>query len=773
MTQSSPQQQEQQWRILAVDDEEAVHETYQAIFEVKMGDELDEIEKLMGIVVEEDESPPSDASRFRLDHAMSGQEGLQKLIEASEAGDPYAVIYLDMRMPTGWDGLETAERIREVDTEVRIVLITAYMDYSLTEIRQRIGVNFDFLTKPVDVNELLQLTLSLAAQWSQGRDLVLALEQAQAASKAKDDFLASMSHELRTPLTSIIGNTELMEASGLNQNQVELMGSIGVSSRGLLSLINDILDLSKIESGKFEVDHLDYDLNLLINELNQSFSGRAKESGLALDVVQKEPFPMQFVGDERRIGQILINLMGNAIKFTQEGGVTLQAWVDEERLHFSITDTGIGMSDEGLERLFKPFEQADQSISRRYGGTGLGLHISATLAELMGGSIDVSSEEGVGSCFQFNLPYQLSDQAALPLEPRASQQQVNYFRGHVLVAEDTPELQMMERKILEAAGIEVTIANNGKEAVEHGLATPFDLILMDMQMPEMDGIEATQLMRSVGCETPIVALTANVMQQHREQFETAGCDGFLSKPIDQASLMGVLRQYLAEAEPENSLCFTGQVLVAEDIPELQVQERELLESLGLEVTIASHGNEAVEHGLSQPFDLILMNVKLPEMDGPDAMQLMRSVGCESPIVAMAEDVEQYREQLEVIGCSDLLSKPIERAALIEILEQYLQAAEPGGEVKQQAEVGSFVDEELMQLFVDRTHLQRGLIEQALSEEDWGEVRAIAHTVKGSGATFGFPEITRLGKEICDALDNGEQNPVPALVQELMQAMAEI
>ena len=292
-------------------------------------------------------------------------------------------------------------------------------------------------------------------------------------------------------------------------------------------------------------------------------------------------------------------------------------------------------------------------------------------------------------------------------------------------------------------------------------------------MPEMDGIEATQLMRSVGCETPIVALTANVMQQHREQFETAGCDGFLSKPIDQASLMGVLRQYLAEAEPENSLCFTGQVLVAEDIPELQVQERELLESLGLEVTIASHGNEAVEHGLSQPFDLILMNVKLPEMDGPDAMQLMRSVGCESPIVAMAEDVEQYREQLEVIGCSDLLSKPIERAALIEILEQYLQAAEPGGEVKQQAEVGSFVDEELMQLFVDRTHLQRGLIEQALSEEDWGEVRAIAHTVKGSGATFGFPEITRLGKEICDALDNGEQNPVPALVQELMQAMAEI
>ncbi|MBT4606493.1 MAG: response regulator, partial [Thiotrichales bacterium] len=697
----------------------------------------------------------------------------QKLIEASEAGDPYAVIYLDMRMPTGWDGLETAERIREVDTEVRIVLITAYMDYSLTEIRQRIGVNFDFLTKPVDVNELLQLTLSLAAQWSQGRDLVLALEQAQAASKAKDDFLASMSHELRTPLTSIIGNTELMEASGLNQNQVELMGSIGVSSRGLLSLINDILDLSKIESGKFEVDHLDYDLNLLINELNQSFSGRAKESGLALDVVQKEPFPMQFVGDERRIGQILINLMGNAIKFTQEGGVTLQAWVDEERLHFSITDTGIGMSDEVLERLFKPFEQADQSISRRYGGTGLGLHISATLAELMGGSIDVSSEEGVGSCFQFNLPYQLSDQAALPLEPRASQQQVNYFRGHVLVAEDTPELQMMERKILEAAGIEVTIANNGKEAVEHGLATPFDLILMDMQMPEMDGIEATQLMRSVGCETPIVALTANVMQQHREQFETAGCDGFLSKPIDQASLMGVLRQYLAEAEPENSLCFTGQVLVAEDIPELQVQERELLESLGLEVTIASHGNEAVEHGLSQPFDLILMNVKLPEMDGPDAMQLMRSVGCESPIVAMAEDVEQYREQLEVIGCSDLLSKPIERAALIEILEQYLQAAEPGGEVKQQAEVGSFVDEELMQLFVDRTHLQRGLIEQALSEEDWGEVRAIAHTVKGSGATFGFPEITRLGKEICDALDNGEQNPVPALVQELMQAMAEI
>ncbi len=766
-------QERRQWRILAIDDEQSVHETYDAIYDDAHEDELEEIEGLIGLLGEDEDSEQdesSDLSRFQLDHAMGGEEGYQMLVDACELGSPYAVIYLDMRMPAGWDGLQTAEKIREIDSEVRIVLITAYMDYSLTEIRQRIGVNFDFLTKPVDVNELLQLTFSLATQWSQARDLATALVQAEAASRAKDDFLASMSHELRTPLTSIIGNSELMENTSLTGDQQGLMQSIEISSRGLLALINDILDLSKIESGKFTVDQVDFNLNKLLGELSQTFSQQARSAGLSFALKTEALFPVQFVGDERRIGQILINLLSNAVKFTEQGEVSLDVRVEGGRLRFEVEDSGIGMSQEVVERLFKPFEQADQSISRRYGGTGLGLHISATLANLMGGKIEVESREGEGSRFWLDLPCVLSEKDADPVDKGKNSIRATRFTGKVLVAEDTPELQQLECKILQAAGVEVTVANNGKEAVEQGLATPFDLILMDMQMPEMDGIEATRLMRSVGNETPIVALTANVMQQHREQFEDAGCSGFLSKPIDQEGLRRVLEEYLSVAEPEQR--FKGRVLVAEDEPVLQQQARELLGSVGVEVVVASHGNEAVEQGLATPFDLILMDLQMPEMGGVEATQLMCSVGCESPIVMLDEDIEAYRVESEAAGATTLLSKPVEKSSLLELLQTYLQP-DKGGAEEQSGAAESFVDEELMQLFIERTELQCGLIQQALADEDWGEVRAIAHTVKGSGATFGYPEITRLGKAICDGLDNNEPDPVPGLVRELVAEMEKI
>ena len=759
------------WRLLAIDDEQSVHETYRSIFDQEVEDELSELELLTGLIDEEEPSEEENiASQFALDHALGGEEGYQQVVQAHEEGNPYAVIYLDMRMPAGWDGLETAEKIREIDTEVRIVLITAYMDYSLTEIRERIGVNFDFLTKPVDVNELLQLTLSLATQWSQSRDLELALEQAQAASKAKDDFLASMSHELRTPLTAIIGNSELMEGTPLTDEQQGLLNSIEISSRRLLSLINDILDLSKIESGKFEVDQVSFDINHLLHELEQTFALRAKEAGLQFKVKLREPLEWQWMGDERRICQVLLNLLGNALKFTEKGGVTLEVWFDEVSLHFSVADTGIGISAEVMERLFSPFEQADQSISRRYGGTGLGLHISKNLAEMMGGDISVESQEGHGSRFTLTLPLHWSEEKAGDLPQVSQANKATRFLGRVLVAEDTPELQILERKILEAAGVEVTVANNGKEAVEHGLATPFDLVLMDMQMPEMDGIEATQLMRSVGCETPIVALTANVMQQHREQFEAAGCSGFLSKPIDQPRLMEVLSQYL-EPQPDDEVRFQGKVLVADGDDEQRQALQQLIEQYGPEITIAHDGKEAVEHGLTTPYDLVLMTRAMPEMDAVEATQLMRSVGCESPIIAISGAVAGEREGLEAAGCSGVIERPDSPEVVEALLAEYLQPAVADSD--ETASVDSFVDEELMALFVERSAVQQEAIQQALTDEDWGEVRAIAHTVKGSGATFGFPEITRLGKEICDYLDNGEQGPVPELVLQLIEALAAI
>ena len=372
------------------------------------------------------------------------------------------------------------------------------------------------------------------------------------ANRVKDDFLASMSHELRTPLTTIIGNCEFLSELEQNPDKQRLVRTIEVSGRSQLALVNDILDMSKIESGKFTIDKVPFNLNTLLTDIERMFSVKMRDKGLHFDIEQQHSFSHKVVGDGQRIGQVLINLLGNAVKFTEQGSVALRAWTNEEQeLCFSVKDSGIGMSPEVRDRLFQRFEQADNTISRRFGGTGLGLYISKILVELMEGRIEVYSEEEQGSEFRICLPYETGDPIARRDHRRVNEPQSilnEKFSGHVLVAEDTPELQLLERRILESFGVEVIVANNGGEAVEHAMAQPFDLILMDMQMPVLSGIEATEVLRNQGNQTPIVALTANVMQKHRDAFDRAGCNDFLEKPINKQDLLGVLKQYLPSQE---------------------------------------------------------------------------------------------------------------------------------------------------------------------------------------------------------------------------------
>ncbi len=374
---------------------------------------------------------------------------------------------------------------------------------------------------------------------------IINAEELKRSNQARDHFMAAMSHELRTPLTSIIGNSQILGERLQERDDRELISSIEVAGRSQLALINDILDMSKIESGKFTIEENPYNLVTMLKEIEDLFAPQAEDAGLDFVVEDQVQSRFMLTGDQQRIRQILMNLLGNAIKFTAQGSVALTVVRDAEHLKFRVRDSGIGMSAAVVENLFQRFNQADNSISRRYGGSGLGLFISQELALLMEGRIEVESEEGSGSLFELVLPFRESEVTGESVqEDRTSSTLKRTFSGSVLVAEDTPLIQQLQKRMLEGMGLQVTLAGNGSEAVELAQQRNFDVVLMDMQMPEMDGIEATSVLRARGVTTPVIAVTANVMQKHREQFVEAGCDGFISKPIDAEALRALLAKYL-------------------------------------------------------------------------------------------------------------------------------------------------------------------------------------------------------------------------------------
>ncbi len=379
----------------------------------------------------------------------------------------------------------------------------------------------------------------------------------ESAAQAQRDFLVSISRELRTPLSSVVGNSELLEHTALDGEQQELLKGIHAAGRSLLYLLNDILDFSQIQEGHIDVDQQVFELNRLLEETEQAFSEQAHSKGLELVVEREREVPSLLEGDNKQIGHILTNLLSNAIKFSQQGKITLAVSVVEERdghkLRFRVEDQGIGIAREEQESLFKPFALFDDDDLSRSGGAGVGLYISLCLAEKMKGEIRVDSEEGRGSRFDLVLP--LSEAVKQQVEARSKlldepdeKPASDKFGGRVLLAEDTPELQLLIKRILQQFGLEVSVAGNGREALEQWQQGAFDLVLMDIQMPEMDGLQATRKLRELGCKAPIVALSANVMQKHREQFAESGGDDFLAKPINRTELKTMLNVYLKAAE---------------------------------------------------------------------------------------------------------------------------------------------------------------------------------------------------------------------------------
>ena len=418
---------------------------------------------------------------------------------------------------------------------------------------------FLFLAISQSVREMKAIAERQAGMEVAEREIAAAKAKAEQANQAKSAFLANMSHEIRTPMNAILGFGDLLMDDGLTEaERLDYASRIRGNGDQLLQLIDDILDLSKIEAGKVRIEKLRFSIAELVNEVAQQLRPLAERKNLALEVEFRTPVPQVIYSDPVRLKQILTNLIGNAIKFTQAGRIEVRLSFEKRFLAIEVEDTGLGISSASQRELFRPFHQGDGSITRRFGGTGLGLALSRRLAAALEGSLSLArSEPGKGSCFRLNIetgdvsgvlfvtsPKDLSPVRSRPALKVAGARVKKLQGVKLLLAEDSSENETLIRLYLEREGAELTAVRNGQEAVETAASRDFDLVLMDIQMPEMDGLEATRRLRAGGFSKPILALTAHALREEVERSLQAGCDAHLTKPIERSSLVDAIKTRL-------------------------------------------------------------------------------------------------------------------------------------------------------------------------------------------------------------------------------------
>jgi two-component system, sensor histidine kinase and response regulator len=716
-------------RILIIDDNRAIHEDFTKILGPR-SDSSAEIDAAEEALFGNAPAPENNLPRaeFELSSAFQGQEGLAKVQAACVEDRPFALAFVDVRMPPGWDGIETTVRLWAVDPDLQIVICTAYSDYSWEDMIAKIGQSdrLLILKKPFDPVEVLQLACALTAKWqllqsakSQTEELErtvaerttelaaanlrlraeiseriraeaelqTAKDAAEAANRAKSAFLANMSHEIRTPMNGVIGMTNLLLETPLNAEQHDFVEIVRTSGEALLNLLNDILDFSKIEAGRLSLEATDFDLRELVEDTIELHAVTTSKKELELIAEIQPGLPTLVRGDPHRLRQVLMNLIGNAVKFTMRGEVVISvAGVGDDAdgcaYRFAVSDTGIGIPPETQAQLFRPFVQADSSTTRRYGGTGLGLAISRHLIELMGGKIGVESAIGQGSTFWFTvrLPKQ-------PAEVIEASRTIDLAGRRALVVDDNATNRKLLEHQLAAWQMQHLLAADATEALallaqETAANRRVDVALLDLQMPGMDGLMlARQIRENPAYQAlPLIMLTSMGERLPAEILQSHGMRACLTKPVRMQQLFQVLGQTLRPASAPSTAIPNGsplaaarvtgalvRVLLAEDNAVNQKVALAMLERLGCQVEIVSNGVQALAALERSAYDIVFMDCQMPEMDGFETAQRIREAEARhawgarpaTQIVAMTANAMQGdREHCLESGMNDYISKPV-------------------------------------------------------------------------------------------------------------------